>query len=70
MPADHHAGEIEIRSLALMRDVRHPHLLSIFGAWRVGKLLVIASELAECTLFDRFTEASAATRNRGFMKSE
>ena len=43
-------------------DVRHPHLLATFGAWQVGSYLIIAMELAERTLLDRFRE----TAGQGF----
>ncbi len=55
--AKSHSGQIEGRSLAVIRDVRHPHLLSVFGTWQIGDLLVIATELADRTLLDRFHEA-------------
>ncbi len=51
------AGKIETRSLELMRDVRHPNLLALFGAWRRDGYLVLAMELAEGTLLNRLNEA-------------
>jgi len=51
-------GPLELRALQIIKDVRHPHLLATFGAWQVGKYLVIAMELAERTLLDRFREAA------------
>jgi serine/threonine protein kinase len=53
------AGAVELRALDLLRDVRHPNLLVTFGAWQAHGLLVIAMELADRTLADRFAEASA-----------
>ncbi len=50
-------GEIEERSLQVIKDVRHPHLLSVFGTWQIGDLLIIATELADRTLLDRLQEA-------------
>lgn len=50
-------GEVEERSLEVIKDVRHPHLLSVFGTWRIGDLLIIATELADRTLLDRLQEA-------------
>ena len=44
--------------MQIIKDVRHPHLLATFGAWQVGKYLIIAMELAERTLLDRFREAA------------
>src|SRR5262249_54721830 len=51
------AGVVETRALELMKGVRHPHLLPMFGAWQAAGLLIIALELAERTLLDRLTEA-------------
>lgn len=50
-------GDVEERSLEVIKDVRHPHLLSVFGTWCMGDLLIIATELADRTLLDRFDEA-------------
>ena len=55
-------GPLELRALQIIKDVRHPHLLATFGAWQVGRYLVIAMELAERTLLDRFRE----TAGQGF----
>ena len=57
---DERAGQIEERSLDLLKHLRHPHLLSIFGAWRQSAHLIIASELADHTLSDRLKERQAA----------
>ena len=51
-------GPLELRPLQIIKDIRHPHLLATFGAWQVEKYLVIAMELAERTLLDRFREAA------------
>ena len=48
-----------LRSLELTRDVRHAHLLPIYGAWLSGDLLIIAMELADGTLMDRCNAAVA-----------
>lgn len=50
-------GEVEARSLDVIKDVRHPNLLSVFGTWRMGDWLIIATELADRTLLDRLHEA-------------
>lgn len=50
-------GEKELRSLDVIRDVRHPHLLTVFGTRRIDDVLVIAMELADRTLQARFDEA-------------
>src|SRR5258708_2832809 len=36
---------LELRSLELMKDIRHPHLLGMFGAWQRGQRLILAMEL-------------------------
>src|SRR5258707_107960 len=43
------SGTVELRALELMKDIRHPHLLVLFGAWQRSGLLIIAMELAEGT---------------------
>src|SRR5438270_2651399 len=40
------AGQVELRSLELMKNVRHPHLLPLFGAWQCDEFLILAMELA------------------------
>src|SRR5262245_50009339 len=52
-------GPAELRALQVIREVRHPHLLATFGSWQVDDSLIIAMELAERTLLDRFREAVA-----------
>src|SRR5262245_44883759 len=52
------AGASELRSLEVMRAIRHPHLLAMFGSWQVGGWLVIAMELGDRTLGERFHEAA------------
>jgi Leucine-rich repeat (LRR) protein len=51
------AGRVELRSLELMKHVRHAHLLPQFGAWERDDYLIVAMELADRTLFDRLKEA-------------
>ncbi len=53
-------GEAEQRALEVMKDVRHPHLISVFGTWQLGNRLVIAMELADQTLLDRLHEVLEA----------
>ncbi len=51
------SSEVEQRALEVIKDVRHPHLLATFGTWQIDDFLVIAMELADRTLLDRFQEA-------------
>src|SRR5262249_53433191 len=51
-------GLAELRALELMKNIRHPHLLPLFGAWQCGEQLILAMELAEGTLWDRFQQVS------------
>jgi formylglycine-generating enzyme required for sulfatase activity len=57
IPLGDTAGAIELRALALMKEVRHPHLLSQFGSWECAGVLIVAMELADRTLLDRLREA-------------
>jgi eukaryotic-like serine/threonine-protein kinase len=52
-------GQAELRGLAVMRNVRHPHVLSVFRAWMTQSRLVLALELGDKTLGCRLQEASA-----------
>ncbi|MCI0702237.1 MAG: serine/threonine protein kinase [Planctomycetia bacterium] len=49
----------ELRSLEVMRKIRHPNLVSLFGAWYEDGCLILAMELCDCTLADRLAEALA-----------
>ncbi|WP_417377879.1 protein kinase domain-containing protein [Gimesia sp.] len=69
VPVGGRVGEIEERSLEVIKDVRHPHLLSVFGTWQMGDLLIIATELADRTLLDRFHE-SQKEGHEGIPKDE
>jgi formylglycine-generating enzyme required for sulfatase activity len=53
-------GKAETRSLNIIKELRHPNLVSVFGAWRKDDLIVIAMELAERSVWDRFLEVVAA----------
>jgi serine/threonine protein kinase/Flp pilus assembly protein TadD len=50
-------GSVELRALEVIKGVRHPHLLGTFGSWQDDGQLIIAMELADKTLLDRFREA-------------
>ncbi len=53
------AGGAEVRSLSVLRRLRHPNVLTTFGAWQTPGRLVLAMELADRTLMDRLREARA-----------
>src|SRR3954454_12210946 len=53
------AAQVELRSLELVKGIRHPHLLTTFGAWHEGDYLIIAMEVAQRTLLQRWQECSA-----------
>jgi formylglycine-generating enzyme required for sulfatase activity len=59
IPLDEPAGPLEVRALDLMKDIRHPHLLSVFGAWERDRHLIVAMQLAERSLLDRLRHAAA-----------
>ena len=42
------------------RSPRHPNLQASFGSWRVGTLLILATELPDASLWDRFGESVSA----------
>ena len=56
---DENAGAIENHALEIIKDVRHPNLLATFGAWQQNGFLIIAMELADRTLLDRFEQTKA-----------
>jgi formylglycine-generating enzyme required for sulfatase activity len=51
------AGDVELRALELIKGIRHAHLLPLFGAWQRDDRLIIAMELADRTLHQRWQEA-------------
>lgn len=48
---------VQTRSMELLKRVRHPNLLSPFGAWHLGNSLIIGLELADGTLWDHLRQA-------------
>jgi serine/threonine protein kinase/Tfp pilus assembly protein PilF len=48
---------LELRSLEAMRHIRHPNLVSLFGAWHKDHWLILAMELCDRSLQDRLAEA-------------
>jgi serine/threonine protein kinase len=57
LPRDGGTAAVEERSLELLKTLRHPQLLPVFGAWQTEEFLIIGMELADCTLLDRWPEA-------------
>jgi serine/threonine-protein kinase len=55
-------GEAELRSLEILKSIRHPNLLAIFGAWQQQHHLIIVMELADKTLHDRYREEAGQGR--------
>jgi formylglycine-generating enzyme required for sulfatase activity len=53
------AASAEVRSLELMKQLRHPHLLALSGAWQHAGALIVATELADGTLADRLRQCLA-----------
>lgn len=49
---DQAAGEVELRSLDVIKNVHHAHLLGTFGAWIQQDQLIVAMELGDQTLKD------------------
>jgi serine/threonine protein kinase len=56
VPLEGQAGELELRALDIVRGLRHPNLLTLFGTWQVEGWLVIGMELADGTLHDALQE--------------
>lgn len=52
-------ADTELRSVEVMRSIRHPNLVSVFGAWCVDGCLVLAMELCDRTLADRLKESQS-----------
>jgi serine/threonine protein kinase len=52
------AGKVELRALQLVKNLRHVNLLTLFGIWQTPGFLIIAMELADRTLLDRFEEVA------------
>lgn len=53
---DNDTIESELRGLALIRSMRHPHLLQIHAYWVADKRLYVVMELADASLLDRAAE--------------
>lgn len=49
-------AETELRSVEVMKSIRHPNLVSLFGAWHKDNWLILAMELCDRSLQDRLAE--------------
>jgi serine/threonine protein kinase len=47
----------ELRALDAIKSIRHPNLVSVFGAWHKDNCLILAMEICDLTLLDRLAEA-------------
>jgi serine/threonine protein kinase len=49
-------AHLERRALTVVESIRYPHLLATLGAWQTEHFIVVALELADRTLLDRWQE--------------
>jgi tetratricopeptide (TPR) repeat protein/serine/threonine protein kinase len=54
------ASTTELRALHLIKNIHHPNLLAVFGTWETEDYLIVAMELADGTLRDRFQKGIKA----------
>ena len=47
----------EMRSLALMKNIRHANLLTTFGCWQLDDWMIVGKDLADGSLLDRHDKA-------------
>lgn len=66
---DGQSAETELRALNRMRELRHPFVLSVERIEVIDQQLVIVTELAECSLEDRY-ESLREGGKRGVPQSE
>jgi len=64
-----HSSSVELRSLEVMKEIRHPNLIGIFGAWQQEDLLIVGMELGDRTLQQRLKEVLHAG-GRGIPREE
>jgi serine/threonine protein kinase len=62
VPLGEEAARVEFNALAEVKDLNHPHLLSLFASWQRSGFLILALELAEGTLMQRLAEAQKQGR--------
>src|SRR5438876_1040336 len=56
IPLDSNIRAGELRSLEVMKGIRHPHLVSLFGVWQQDTWLILAMELCDRCLQHRLME--------------
>ena len=59
-PIGHRLSEDELRSLELIKQLRHPFLAQLQAYWRRDEQLIMAIELADGSLEERLAECAAA----------
>jgi tetratricopeptide (TPR) repeat protein len=52
-----HVRGVELRSLEIMKSIRHPNLVTLIGAWHKDNWLILGMELCDRSLQDRLAEA-------------
>jgi WD40 repeat protein/serine/threonine protein kinase len=57
MPLHEKVKSTELHALEIIKSIRHPNLVTAFGAWQTEGFLIVAMELADRTLWDRYQEA-------------
>jgi serine/threonine protein kinase len=57
------AGVVERRALEVIKNVRHPNLVTPFASWEIDGWLVVGMELADGTLRDRLDREQAQGRS-------
>src|SRR5262245_6625039 len=55
---DEKVGSAELKSLEIVKPIRHPNLLATFAYWQTDDYLVVAMELADRTLMDHLREVT------------
>ena len=58
-PIGHRMTQMELRSLEIMKGLRHSYLVQVQAYWEADNQLMIAMELADSTLADRLTQCLA-----------
>jgi serine/threonine protein kinase len=57
------AGEVEMRAVDVIKNIRHPHLLFLFGIWQRDGWLIIGMEKAEGSLAERLRQQRSSGRS-------